>query len=54
LLATRQAIVAAAGNGINAQLDLERDTQRRLGKLTDYREGVRAFKQKRAAAFTSR
>jgi 2-(1,2-epoxy-1,2-dihydrophenyl)acetyl-CoA isomerase len=33
-------------------LDLERDYQRELGTSADYREGVAAFMEKRAARFT--
>ena len=32
-------------------LDLERDYQRELGRSNDYREGVSAFVEKRAARF---
>ncbi len=35
---------------LEAQLDLERDLQRELGHSDDYREGVAAFIDKRAAA----
>jgi len=45
---------AAETNDLDAQLDLERDTQRGLGKHPDYAEGVRAFMEKRAPAFTGR
>ena len=37
-----------------AALDLERDYQRELGHSADYREGVSAFIEKRAARFTGR
>jgi phenylacetic acid degradation protein PaaD len=43
LAATKQAIYAAPGNTLEAQLDLERDLQRELGGSADYREGVAAF-----------
>ena len=52
LAATKQAIYAAAGNALEAQLDLERDLQRELGTSADYREGVAAFP--RSARRTSR
>jgi 2-(1,2-epoxy-1,2-dihydrophenyl)acetyl-CoA isomerase len=49
---TRQAIDAAMLLPFDAALDLERDLQRELGSSADYREGVTAFMQKRAANFT--
>jgi 2-(1,2-epoxy-1,2-dihydrophenyl)acetyl-CoA isomerase len=36
------------------QLDHERDLQRELGRSADYKEGVAAFGEKRAAKFTGR
>jgi 2-(1,2-epoxy-1,2-dihydrophenyl)acetyl-CoA isomerase len=48
----KQAIHAAAGNSLAAQLDLERDLQREAGKSPDYREGVSAFLEKRKPVFT--
>ncbi len=50
----KQALNAAAGNGWDAQLDLERDLQRRAGGTPDFREGVAAFLEKRPATFTGR
>jgi 2-(1,2-epoxy-1,2-dihydrophenyl)acetyl-CoA isomerase len=52
LAATKQAIYAAGGNTLEAQLDLERDLQRVLGRSADYREGVSAFAAKRQPRFT--
>jgi 2-(1,2-epoxy-1,2-dihydrophenyl)acetyl-CoA isomerase len=52
LAATKQAIYAAGGNTLEAQLDLERDVQRALGRSADYREGVSAFGAKRQPRFT--
>jgi 2-(1,2-epoxy-1,2-dihydrophenyl)acetyl-CoA isomerase len=49
--AIKQAINAASTNTLDQQLDLERDSQRRLGKSADYREGVAAFLAKRPAQF---
>ena len=50
----KQALNASAGNGWDAQLDLERDLQRQAGGTPDFREGVAAFLEKRPAAFTGR
>jgi 2-(1,2-epoxy-1,2-dihydrophenyl)acetyl-CoA isomerase len=52
LAATKQAIYAAGGNTLEAQLDLERDVQRVLGMSADFREGVSAFSAKRQPKFT--
>jgi 2-(1,2-epoxy-1,2-dihydrophenyl)acetyl-CoA isomerase len=43
-----------APNGLDAQLDLERDLQREAALTSDYREGVTAFKEKRAPRFTGK
>ncbi|MFW5834797.1 MAG: 2-(1,2-epoxy-1,2-dihydrophenyl)acetyl-CoA isomerase PaaG [Pseudomonadota bacterium] len=51
---TKRAIQAAATNDFDTQLDLERDLQREAGRTADYREGVRAFLEKRAARFEGR
>jgi len=52
--AIKRAIDAAALNTLDEQLDLERDTQRRLGHTYDYREGVAAFMEKRQPKFEGR
>jgi 2-(1,2-epoxy-1,2-dihydrophenyl)acetyl-CoA isomerase len=41
-------------NGLDAQLDRERDLQRVAAKSADFREGVAAFLEKRPARFTGR
>jgi 2-(1,2-epoxy-1,2-dihydrophenyl)acetyl-CoA isomerase len=52
--AIKAAIYASSGNTLDAQLDLERDSQRTLGRTEDYREGVQAFMEKRAPRFKGR
>jgi 2-(1,2-epoxy-1,2-dihydrophenyl)acetyl-CoA isomerase len=47
----KRAMYASAGNTLAAQLDLERDLQREIGKGSDYREGVAAFLEKRKPEF---
>jgi len=47
----KQALMASTGNTLSAQLDLERDLQRELGRSADFAEGVAAFLQKRPAKF---
>jgi 2-(1,2-epoxy-1,2-dihydrophenyl)acetyl-CoA isomerase len=51
LVETRRLLHAAAANGLDTQLDLERDTQSALGRTHDYIEGVTAFLEKRPAQF---
>ena len=48
----KNAIYSSANNTLAAQLDLERDSQREIGKGNDYREGVAAFLEKRKPNFT--
>jgi len=47
----KRAMHASCDNSLEAQLDLERDLQRDAGHSADYREGVSAFKEKRAPRF---
>ncbi|MFG1346231.1 2-(1,2-epoxy-1,2-dihydrophenyl)acetyl-CoA isomerase PaaG [Xanthobacter autotrophicus DSM 431] len=54
LALTKAALNASAGNTLDAQLDFERDAQREAGRTPDYREGVRAFMEKRQPTFTGR
>jgi 2-(1,2-epoxy-1,2-dihydrophenyl)acetyl-CoA isomerase len=50
----KRAMYASADNTLSAQLDLERDLQREIGKGGDYREGVAAFLEKRKPDFKGR
>jgi len=50
----KRAFNESADNGLDRQLDLERDLQRVAGRSADYREGVAAFLEKRPARFVGR
>ena len=50
----KRALDAAETNDLATQLDLERDLQREAGQTPDFAEGVRAFLEKRAPAFTGK
>jgi 2-(1,2-epoxy-1,2-dihydrophenyl)acetyl-CoA isomerase len=49
--AIKEALYASPHNTLDAQLNLERDIQRELGRTEDYREGVTAFMEKRTPQF---
>lgn len=50
----KKALLAAETQGLDAQLDLERDYQRLAGRSDDYREGVSAFLNKRPPQFSGK
>jgi 2-(1,2-epoxy-1,2-dihydrophenyl)acetyl-CoA isomerase len=52
LVLTRQAMAGSASRSFDAQLDLERDLQRKAGNTPDFHEGVQAFLEKRPPRFT--
>jgi 2-(1,2-epoxy-1,2-dihydrophenyl)acetyl-CoA isomerase len=54
LAATKAAIRGGWQRSLEAQLDVERDVQRELGRSADYAEGVAAFSQKRTPSFKGR
>ena len=50
----KRALDASTTNTLDAQLDLERDSQRSASLTPDYAEGVRAFMEKRKPNFAGR
>ncbi len=48
----KQALNESDVNGLDAQLDLERDLQRQAGNTKDYQEAVNAFMEKRDPNYT--
>jgi len=54
LVATRQAMAAAQGMDLETALAEEARIQREMGNANDYREGVEAFRAKRAPQFKDR
>jgi 2-(1,2-epoxy-1,2-dihydrophenyl)acetyl-CoA isomerase len=50
----KEAVRASGGNELTAQLDLERDLQRKAGASADFSEGVAAFREKRPPRFQGR
>jgi 2-(1,2-epoxy-1,2-dihydrophenyl)acetyl-CoA isomerase len=50
----KEALNRSLENGLNAQLDVERDFQRLAAASADFREGVAAFLEKRPAKFSGR
>ncbi|MBS0386286.1 MAG: 2-(1,2-epoxy-1,2-dihydrophenyl)acetyl-CoA isomerase [Proteobacteria bacterium] len=52
LAETKKLIRGSGVRTLEAQLELERDAQRMLGRTHDYKEGVSAFMEKRTPKFT--
>lgn len=47
----KQALLCSSANRLDEQLNLEKDLQRLAGRTNDYREGIKAFFDKRAPEF---
>ena len=54
MAATKHALYASADNSLQQQLDLEIELQREMGMTEDYREGSKAFREKRKPLFQGR
>jgi len=52
LYMTKKLIRESGARDFEAQLEVERDAQRTLGRTSDYKEGVGAFMEKRTPKFT--
>jgi 2-(1,2-epoxy-1,2-dihydrophenyl)acetyl-CoA isomerase len=50
----KRAVNASLASSLDAQLELERELQDRAGRSDDYREGVKAFQEKRKPRFVGR
>jgi 2-(1,2-epoxy-1,2-dihydrophenyl)acetyl-CoA isomerase len=50
----KEAVRESAGNDLKAQLDFERDLQRKAGASRDFSEGTAAFREKRPPRFEGR
>jgi 2-(1,2-epoxy-1,2-dihydrophenyl)acetyl-CoA isomerase len=54
LALTKRLFNESTSNGMAEQLAMERDVQLEASRTSDYKEGVRAFLEKRAPHFTGR